>query len=724
MSDHRVEQIKRVSGIERADGETLSEYVTRVGEQYDVEAETIESVSGSIEKQFHPQASWSSEDQAAFDHFVDEIQQSDEETEKPTTGQIDGSTGDRERELTGGNVTEETRDDPAPSPDTSDERTETDLTSEQSSRSPLMPKARRLAGKSGETTIDARGLFGFVRQTLFRFPRSRPSKVIPDVRTAWQTKSWPEIGYATGIILIGALVFVRFLGHDVLIRWDESIYANVAQYMVVTGDWVTPHLYIHPQKSQIQYQPFLEKPPLVYWLQAVSISLFGMTRFAARFPIALLACLSGVLVYRFGRHMYDRTTGLVAVTVLFSTPAIVTGSHGGRTGSTDIPLLFFGSLFVYLTWVAVTEDRRDLLPLVGISAALAVLTKGFHAGVFVIAVAPIVLYHVRTILSPEAVSMVGITAFIAAPWPIIAWIQHGDEFIYQIFINQVLTRATGEGFVSASQTLFPFMRYPYFLNFPDLFGVWMFFLIPAALAVISGKPHGESWEKPLFLVWWAASTFGVFVATGNHSWYIIPMFVPCSILIGKVVSDSSRYLPPAIVSVAGGFTLLIVTAGITDRTLVLGLGFAVILSGQKVGSIARRQLSTSQTEFLRTTASLALVAFVVLSVISLQPFASSEPTYDGEEKLGIAANEHIPEGETIGLHTKTPKVWKFTFHANRDYQEVSTADLEGDPPVRYALVTNESAQNLSRNFTVLEGAEDMQLIQLSKEERRVVRRSS
>jgi 4-amino-4-deoxy-L-arabinose transferase-like glycosyltransferase len=80
------------------------------------------------------------------------------------------------------------------------------------------------------------------------------------------------------IVTVAALLFVPFLGGVHLFDWDEINFAEAAREMIVTGDYLT---------VQINYLPFWEKPPLFIWMQVISMKLFGINEFAARFPNAV-----------------------------------------------------------------------------------------------------------------------------------------------------------------------------------------------------------------------------------------------------------------------------------------------------------------------------------------------------------------------------------------------------------------------------------------------------
>ena len=58
-----------------------------------------------------------------------------------------------------------------------------------------------------------------------------------------------------------------------LLEPDEGRYAEIAREMLARGDWVVPHL---------QGEPYLDKPPLLYWLVVFSYKMFGVHDWAAR----------------------------------------------------------------------------------------------------------------------------------------------------------------------------------------------------------------------------------------------------------------------------------------------------------------------------------------------------------------------------------------------------------------------------------------------------------
>ena len=75
---------------------------------------------------------------------------------------------------------------------------------------------------------------------------------------------------------------------------DEGRYAEIPREMMVRGEWVVPYL---------QAEPYLDKPPLLYWLVTLSYRAFGTHVWAARLVPALAIHLCVLLTYLFGRRI-------------------------------------------------------------------------------------------------------------------------------------------------------------------------------------------------------------------------------------------------------------------------------------------------------------------------------------------------------------------------------------------------------------------------------------
>src|SRR5580704_3637006 len=89
--------------------------------------------------------------------------------------------------------------------------------------------------------------------------------------TAWRGPALLLLLLLPGLLLYPCLSFYLF-------EPDEGRYAEIPREMLERGDWIVPYL---------QGEPYLDKPPLLYWLVMLSYQVFGISDAAARLVPAL-----------------------------------------------------------------------------------------------------------------------------------------------------------------------------------------------------------------------------------------------------------------------------------------------------------------------------------------------------------------------------------------------------------------------------------------------------
>ena len=147
----------------------------------------------------------------------------------------------------------------------------------------------------------------------------------------------------TFILIISALALVLFLfrAADIpLTDPDEGRYAEISREMALSGDWIVPRLF---------GIPYLEKPPLLYWLTATAFLTFGPSQIAARLAPALAGALGVLLVGAFARRHLSPAAGTLAAIVLASTALYVVLA---RTVVTDMlfAVALSGALFSFFSY--------------------------------------------------------------------------------------------------------------------------------------------------------------------------------------------------------------------------------------------------------------------------------------------------------------------------------------------------------------------------------------
>jgi 4-amino-4-deoxy-L-arabinose transferase-like glycosyltransferase len=167
-------------------------------------------------------------------------------------------------------------------------------------------------------------------------------------------------------LFAGFLLFIPFLGGVHLFDWDEINFAESAREMLVTGDFLT---------VRINYEPFWEKPPLFFWLQVLSVKLFGENEFAMRFPNAIAGIFTLFVLFRTGRRIMDEKFGLIWMLVYAGS---ILPFFYFKSGIIDpwFNLFIFIGISHFAYYFIFQEGRIKNLILSALFFGLAVLTKG------------------------------------------------------------------------------------------------------------------------------------------------------------------------------------------------------------------------------------------------------------------------------------------------------------------------------------------------------------
>ncbi len=205
-----------------------------------------------------------------------------------------------------------------------------------------------------------------------------PQPAREDRAPAWR---WPA-RYEWGAVLLLGLASLFLLLSNLsypLIEPDETRYAQIALEMVDSGDWVTPTL---------DGKPYLDKPPLLYWLTAASYKVCGANERAARLPCALSAWFTVLLTYGLGRRLVGGRAAWCGALALLLCGGFVLG---GRFLIMDGPLTLFTTVTLLAAYLACggAQFRLPWWLLAGTACALGVLTKGPIA--IVLCVPPLLL---------------------------------------------------------------------------------------------------------------------------------------------------------------------------------------------------------------------------------------------------------------------------------------------------------------------------------------------
>ncbi|MCG6187803.1 ArnT family glycosyltransferase [Maribellus maritimus] len=298
------------------------------------------------------------------------------------------------------------------------------------------------------------------------------------------------------IVAVASILFIPFLGGVHLFDWDEINFAEAAREMIVTKNYLT---------VQINFLPFWEKPPLFIWMQVLSMKVFGINEFAARFPNAICGVLTLLVIFKIGRRIHHNLFGLLWVLAFAGSVLPFFYFKSGIIDPWFNLFIFLGVYFLVLYSSPENTKRKQNIFFAATFAGFAILTKGpvgflliaLTAGVFLI----LVRFKVKVKIT-EVLLYFLILALVGGSWFIIQILTgHYDtvvEFIvYQIRLFQ--TQDAGHGgffayhFVMLFFTVFPtsilalksFKRENINDDFHRLMKKWMLILFWVVLILFS-----------------------------------------------------------------------------------------------------------------------------------------------------------------------------------------------------------------------------------------------
>jgi 4-amino-4-deoxy-L-arabinose transferase-like glycosyltransferase len=239
--------------------------------------------------------------------------------------------------------------------------------------------------------------------------------------------------------LLAAIVILPLLGHNRLTDWDEGIYAQVSREALSTG-WLVLHWNL---------QPWLEKPPLTYWITTLFFKLFGISEFTARLGSALSAIALVTLLHGWLARTRDRLTAWFSTFILLSTFGFL---HIARVGETDT-LLSFGCCLALIGLAEVlrqTDPTQPTTPsphgwyLYWTGFALALMSKGAASGSLLLTLILLLVLDPNLRRRLRTHFALGFLLFLALvlPWHLYMLHRFGHAFIDQYLDLHVIGRVT------------------------------------------------------------------------------------------------------------------------------------------------------------------------------------------------------------------------------------------------------------------------------------------
>ncbi len=387
----------------------------------------------------------------------------------------------------------------------------------------------------------------------------------------------PEI-CSISLLLVACLAFLFWgLNFYPLMDVDETRYAVMARDLINS---------FNLNSLMLNNVPFLEKPPLYFWLVGLSIKVFGgFSAFAVRFPIALLASFVVFFTYYVGKRVISRKYGLISALILLSSVFFLILSH---VAILDMVLTVFVTSAIYcalLTEHCEEKNKKFYWWYFYAFIGLGFLSKGILAlaiPVTIVFIYSVFAKNVKELFKPlYLVPGVVIFLLIAAPWHFIMYKEYGYQFVREYFLLHHFARFMNSETIGRERPLLYFVPV-FLLGFMPWTLVFLAFLYDSCLKLVAKYKAAEgkvidklaklfetTTKEQRFLLFCAIYFVVIFVLFSSSSTklptYILPVFPAAALLTGYFwwVSDEKGEHSGAISITTQIFAAVFVIAAFT-----------------------------------------------------------------------------------------------------------------------------------------------------------------
>jgi 4-amino-4-deoxy-L-arabinose transferase len=235
------------------------------------------------------------------------------------------------------------------------------------------------------------------------------------------------------MMVFTAMVLLFNLGKWGVTESSEARYAQIPKEMIESGD------FFHPTLMGIYHY---HKPPMTYWITAISYKIFGISSWSARLFLQIAILIQIWLVYRIWKLIFeDKDKAFYAAMLYASFPTVIIS---GRALTTDGYLAVF-ILSAILFWFSYLKNYKSkYLLLFYLMLGFGFLTKGP-----VVLIVPVVLlisqkFFQKIPFGKGLIHLLGILLFlfIGLSWFIMLFLEDRQFLDYFLFKHTVERFAT------------------------------------------------------------------------------------------------------------------------------------------------------------------------------------------------------------------------------------------------------------------------------------------
>ena len=353
------------------------------------------------------------------------------------------------------------------------------------------------------------------------------------------------------LILLGLLSFIFLfvgMGAYPLVDVDETRYAVMSRDLL-HHNW---------NFLMLNGVPFIEKPPLYFWITAFSIKLFGFHEYAIRLPMSILATLTVFFTYYIGKKIKTPKFGFYTATIMMANVFFIMLTRVAIIDMVFTALLTWTIYFGLLTEFVKDNNKKWCWTAFYLCMSFAFLAKGLLAIVFpcaIIGIHRIINKSVKEIFKPQYI-LSGFVLFllINLPWHLAMYKEYGFEFIWVYFILHHFERLVNADALGKTRPFLYFIPV-FFVGFLP----WSLHFIGAIVDFFKKKMFKDKYV--LFFAIYFIIIFGLFsAASGKLPTYVLPAVPPAAFLTAYFIyaKDSKWLKIPTYISILATVVALIV----------------------------------------------------------------------------------------------------------------------------------------------------------------------
>jgi 4-amino-4-deoxy-L-arabinose transferase-like glycosyltransferase len=357
---------------------------------------------------------------------------------------------------------------------------------------------------------------------------------------AWTGTDRASLLRRLGFALLLALPLLWQLGGTFLFDVDEGAFSEATREMLASGDW---------GHTTLNGADRFDKPIGVYWLQALSVSVFGLNAFALRLPSALACWILALSLSAFAARRWGERTGALAGALAVTSLGLQAIGRGATADGVLNLLIVLAGLdaWRYLESGAKAPLRRTFA-----WVGLGLLVKG-PVAILVPGAAVLLWCATSRRWASLRAALLDFPAWawllaLSVPWYVFALQRHGMDFVDGFLLRHNVDRFTGTIGGHTGSPLY------YLLVLPLLAMPWA-----PLLGVVAARARGL-WSEPLarYLLGWAGFVLVFFsLSSTKLPHYMLYGYAPLALLMARVLAQASQRLVRVLSAVLMAWALLV-----------------------------------------------------------------------------------------------------------------------------------------------------------------------